>query len=125
MISFHCFTDFSGIISKAAIKVLAEADENEVVREIQEYYVDYFAVGPSLFSFNIEKPIIGMEWDPSSLLRTTQGISSTLLALKKCPIIRFQSFSGLARKLADNIRVRRLNCQTMNLKQLDYISIHI
>jgi len=95
---------FSGIISKAAIKVLAEADENEVVREIQEYYVDYFAVGPSLFSFNIEKPIIGMEWDPSSLLRTTQGISSTLLALKKCPIIRFQSFSGLARKLADNIR---------------------
>lgn len=54
------FTDFSGIISKAAIKVLAEADENEFVREIQEFYVDYFAVGPNLFSFNIERPIIGI-----------------------------------------------------------------
>lgn len=95
---------FSGIISKAAIKVLAEADENEVVREIQEFYVDYFAVGPSLFSFNIEKPIIGMEWNPSYLLRTTQGISSILLSLKKCPIIRYQSFSSLARKLADTMR---------------------
>ena len=52
-------TDFSGIISKAAIKVLAEADENEAVREIQEFYVDYFAVGQNLFSLNLEKPIIG------------------------------------------------------------------
>jgi len=95
---------FSGIISKAAIKVLAEADENEAVREIQEFYVDYFAVGQNLFSLNLEKPIIGMEWNPSCLLRTAQGISSILLSLKKCPIIRYQSFSSLARKLADSMR---------------------
>lgn len=54
-----CKTDFSGIISKAAIKILAESDEQEVVREIQEFYADYFAVGPHLFSLNIEKPIHG------------------------------------------------------------------
>ena len=51
--------DFSGIISKAAIKVLAESDEQEVVREIQEFYADFFAIGPQLFSLNLEKPVHG------------------------------------------------------------------
>ena len=51
--------DFSGIISKAAIKVLAESDESEVVREIQEFYADFFAISPHLFTLNLEKPITG------------------------------------------------------------------
>ena len=51
-------SDFSGIISKASIKTLAEADENELVREVQEFYADYFSVGNHLFSLNLEKPII-------------------------------------------------------------------
>jgi len=49
-----------------------------------------------------------MEWNPSCLLRSTQGLSSILLSLKKCPIIRYQSFSSLARKLADTMRVKNL-----------------
>nr|CAG4650853.1 EOG090X03QA [Simocephalus serrulatus]SVE94149.1 EOG090X03QA [Simocephalus serrulatus] len=95
---------FSGIISKAAVKVLAESDEQEVVREIQEFYADYFAVGPHLFSLNLEKPIHGMEWNPNCLQRSVQGLLSILLSLKKNPIIRYQSFSTLARRLAENIR---------------------
>lgn len=95
---------FSGIISKAAIKVLAESDESEVVREIQEFYADFFAISPHLFTLNLEKPIIGMEWNQNSLQRTVQGITGILLALKKNPTIRYQSFSSLARRLAENIR---------------------
>nr|CAH0100089.1 unnamed protein product [Daphnia galeata] len=95
---------FSGIISKAAIKVLAESDEQEVVREIQEFYADFFAIGPHLFSLNLEKPIHGMEWNPSSLQRSVQGVLSVLLSLKKNPIIRYQHFSPLARRLAESIR---------------------
>nr|SVE75034.1 EOG090X03QA [Daphnia dolichocephala] len=95
---------FSGIISKAFIKVLAESDEQEVVREIQEFYADYFAIGPHLFSLNLEKPIHGMEWVPSCLQRSVQGVVSVLLSLKKNPIIRYQSFSPLARRLAESIR---------------------
>jgi vacuolar protein sorting-associated protein 45 len=38
---------------------LAESDEQEVVREIQEFYADFFAIGPHLFSLNLEKPIHG------------------------------------------------------------------
>nr|CAG4646143.1 EOG090X03QA [Macrothrix elegans] len=95
---------FSGIISKAAIKVLAESDEQEAVREIQEFYADYFALGPHLFSFNLEKPIQGMEWSSNSLLRSAQGLTSILLSLKKSPLIRYQSFSTLARRLAETLR---------------------
>nr|SVE88547.1 EOG090X03QA [Daphnia sinensis]SVE89172.1 EOG090X03QA [Daphnia sinensis]SVE91048.1 EOG090X03QA [Daphnia sinensis]SVE91673.1 EOG090X03QA [Daphnia sinensis] len=95
---------FSGIISKASIKVLAESDEQEVVREIQEFYADFFAVGPHLFSLNLEKPIHGMEWNPNCLQRSAQGVLSVLLSLKKNPIIRYQNFSSLARRLAENIR---------------------
>lgn len=45
--------DFSNIISKADIKTLAECDEMEVVREVQEFYGDYLAVSPHLFSLSI------------------------------------------------------------------------
>jgi len=48
-----CFLDFSNIISKTDIKTIAESDIQEVVREVQEYYADYLAVAPHLFSLNI------------------------------------------------------------------------
>lgn len=36
--SFTVFSDFSNVISKSDIKVLAEADEQEVVREVQVFF---------------------------------------------------------------------------------------
>jgi len=50
----YFFLDFSNIISKTDIKTIAESDIQEVVREVQEYYADYLAVAPHLFSFNIQ-----------------------------------------------------------------------
>ncbi len=35
------------------IKSLAEADEFECVRVVQEFYADYLAINPHLFSLNI------------------------------------------------------------------------
>ena len=35
------------------IKSLAEADEFECVRGVQEFYADYLAINPHLFSLNI------------------------------------------------------------------------
>lgn len=43
----------SNIVAKADVKTLAENDEQEVVREIEEFYADYLPVSPHLFSFNI------------------------------------------------------------------------
>lgn len=45
--------DFSNVVSKQDIKYLAEADEFEVVREVQEFFGDYLAVSPHLFSLGV------------------------------------------------------------------------
>ena len=47
----------------------------------------------------------GVNWSSGALKRTTQGLTSVLLSLKKCPMIRFQNSSELARRLAESVRV--------------------
>uniref|UniRef100_A0A3B3UUH8 Vacuolar protein sorting-associated protein 45 n=1 Tax=Poecilia latipinna TaxID=48699 RepID=A0A3B3UUH8_9TELE len=75
------FIYFSNVISKSEIKALAEADEQEVVAEVQ-----------------------GRTWEPSMLSRCTQGLTSVLLALKKCPMIRYQLSSDMAKRLAESVK---------------------
>lgn len=45
-----------------------------------------------------------MVWNLEHLQRTVQGITSVLLSLKKCPFIRYQNSSEMAKKLAEKIR---------------------
>ena len=40
------------------------------------------------------------------LARSTQGLTSVLLALKKCPVIRYQLSSDMAKRLAESVKVR-------------------
>ena len=47
---YHVF--FSNVVPGDALKALAEADENEVVRQVQEYYADFVPVNAELFSLN-------------------------------------------------------------------------
>ncbi|XP_017789576.1 PREDICTED: vacuolar protein sorting-associated protein 45, partial [Habropoda laboriosa] len=95
---------FSNIIAKADIKLLAESDEQEVVREIHEYYADYLAISPHLFSLGISTCSQGLLWNPVQLHRTVLGIISVLLSLKRCPYIRYQSSSDMAKRLAERVR---------------------
>ncbi|XP_049838142.1 vacuolar protein sorting-associated protein 45 [Schistocerca gregaria] len=95
---------FSNIIAKADIKTLAEADDQEVVREVQEFYADYLAVSPHLFSLGITACSQGVSWNSASLQRTVEGVTAVLLSLKKCPFIRYQSSSRMAKRLAEKIR---------------------
>ncbi|KAG8253745.1 vacuolar protein sorting-associated protein 45, partial [Homalodisca vitripennis] len=95
---------FSNIIAKADVKTLAECDEHEVVREVQEFYGDYLAISPHLFSLNIPSCAQGLAWDPLQLTRCAQGITAVLLSLKKCPFIRYQQSSDMAKRLAEKIR---------------------
>uniref|UniRef100_A0A8C1P5G7 Vacuolar protein sorting-associated protein 45 n=1 Tax=Cyprinus carpio TaxID=7962 RepID=A0A8C1P5G7_CYPCA len=98
------FIYFSNVISKSEIKALAEADEQEVVAEVQEYYGDFIAVNPHLFSLNLQGVSRGRSWEPSILPRVTQGLTSVLLALKKCPMIRYQLSSDMSKRLAESIK---------------------
>ncbi|CAH0546048.1 unnamed protein product [Brassicogethes aeneus] len=94
---------FSNIIAKADIKVIAEHDEQEVVKEVQEFYMDYLAVNPHLFSVGLPVCFNGTSWISTALQRSVQGIVSLLLSLKKAPLIRYQANSSACRELAGRI----------------------
>lgn len=98
------FIFFSNVISKSEIKALAEADEQEVVAEVQEFYGDFIAVNPHLFSLNLVGVSRGRSWEPSMLQRCTQGLTAVLLSLKKCPMIRYQLSSDLSKRLAESVK---------------------
>ncbi|NXP73326.1 VPS45 protein, partial [Ramphastos sulfuratus] len=98
------FIYFSNVISKSEVKSLAEADEQEVVAEVQEFYGDYIAVNPHLFSLNLLGCCQGRSWDSAHLSRTTQGLTALLLSLKKCPMIRYQLSSEPAKRLAECVK---------------------
>ncbi|KAG6814251.1 hypothetical protein H0H92_015366 [Tricholoma furcatifolium] len=102
---------FSNILSKTAIERLAEVDEYEVVKEVQEYFADYAPLLPCLFSLNhiptSAKPLYGStpnSWDTKALQQTVQGLTAVLLSLKKKPIIRYERMSGMAKKLAVEVQ---------------------
>ncbi|KAJ3747117.1 Sec1 family-domain-containing protein [Lentinula detonsa] len=104
---------FSNILSKSVIERLAEADEYEVVREVQEYFADFAPLLPSLFSLahipSSSKPIYGTSpnsWNAEALERSVQGITAVLLSLKKKPLIRYEKMSGMAKKLAAELQHR-------------------
>ncbi|KAI0712517.1 vacuolar protein sorting-associated protein 45 [Earliella scabrosa] len=104
---------FSNILSKRAIERLADVDEYEVVREVQEYFADYAPIIPSLFSLNhkptASRPLYGNSansWDPQALERAVQGITAVLLSLKKKPVIRYEKSSPMAKKLGAEIQHR-------------------
>lgn len=47
----------------------------------------------------------GRGWESSMLSRCTQGLTSVLLALKKCPMIRYQLSSDMAKRLGESVKV--------------------
>ena len=98
---------FSNVISKTEIKSLAEADEHEVIRDVQEFYADYIGVSPHLFSLNMVGECYNgssNNWNALGLQRSVQGIISVLLTLKKCPSIRYQASSEPCKRLAEGVR---------------------
>ncbi|KAL0086473.1 Sec1-like protein [Phycomyces blakesleeanus] len=107
------FLYFSNTMMKSDIERLAEVDEHEVVREVQEYFGDYQAINPDFFSLGIPSSELfgdNMEsWNQSTFDQTVRGISSVLLSLKKKPLIRYEGASVMAKRLA--IEVQR------NIKQ--------
>ena len=89
---------------------LAEADNNEVVKAVQEYFADYIIVNPDLFNLDLGFPRQRLWasspdiWNPDSLQRCTEGVIALLLSLKKKPLIRYEKNSLMAKKLATEVR---------------------
>nr|CDS26705.1 vacuolar protein sorting associated protein 45 [Hymenolepis microstoma] len=101
--SYYLF--FSHALSKQSLKQLAEADIQEVVVEVQEYFADFLALSPHLFA--IGRPICfvpGLDVIPEVLSRSTDAITALLLTLQWFPQIRYQQSSEPCRALAESIR---------------------
>jgi len=103
---YHLF--FSNTVSDSLLREIAEADEHELVQQVHEYFVDYFPQHPLLYSLNVESVIA---LDPESQLnlisRVCDGIASSLLSLKKKPMIRYQN-TKLCQQIAQDLG-RRMN----------------
>lgn len=97
------FLYFSNLIPRTDVKLLAEKDQSECVREIKEVYADYLAINPDLFSLNIPTSLHALTWIPSALARSVDGIVSVLLSLKQRPVIRYRSSSVPAQTLAKKV----------------------
>lgn len=93
-------TDFSNIVPRTDIKLLAEADESESVREVKEIYADYLCVNPNLFSLNLPVCHRGAAWQPDALQQSVNGLTALLLSLKLRPTIRARNGSPMATQLA-------------------------
>jgi hypothetical protein len=100
---------FSNVVKKSSLERLAEADDHEVVKVVQEHFADFIVVNPDLFTLDLTYPKriwsnSPDQWNNEALQRSTEGIIGVLLALKKKPLIRYEKNSLLAKKLATEVR---------------------
>lgn len=117
---------FSNVVRKSSLERLAEADDNEVVKGIQECFGDYVVVNPDLFSLDIAFPKQRLwghspdAWSPNTLQRCTEGVIALLLSLKKSPLIRYEKNSLMAKKLATEVRYQMTQEeQLFNFRKID------
>ncbi|OBT87116.1 hypothetical protein VE02_02261 [Pseudogymnoascus sp. 03VT05] len=100
---------FSNVVKKSSLERLAEADDHEVVKAVQEHFADYIVINPDLFTLDLTIPKRIWSgspdmWNADALQRSTDGLVGLLLSLKKKPLIRYEKNSLLAKKLATEVR---------------------
>eukprot|EP00162_Nutomonas_longa_P010809 comp20167_c0_seq1/m.39847 comp20167_c0_seq1/g.39847 ORF comp20167_c0_seq1/g.39847 comp20167_c0_seq1/m.39847 type:complete len:593 (-) comp20167_c0_seq1:164-1942(-) len=102
---YHLF--FTNILKTTAIEQLASSDELEVVKSVQEYFADYYAINRDLYSFNILH-LAGMYGAEGLQLknRIVDGLTSVLLSLKRKPVIRYLEKSDMCKDIANELSVR-------------------
>eukprot|EP00727_Mastigamoeba_balamuthi_P005873 m51a1_g1905 putative sec1-like family protein (888) ;mRNA; r:787917-791825 len=102
---YHLF--FTNIVRNAYLEDIAAADEHEVVKQVQEYYADYFAVNPDLFTFYTGPALSPYDRDWLRVQeRTVEGLGSIVLSLRRKPFIRYQKQSEAASRIALEVAKR-------------------
>eukprot|EP00871_Galdieria_phlegrea_P001667 jgi/Galph1/2500/GphlegSOOS_G1162.1 len=97
---------FTNLIRKTWLEELAESDIYEVVKEVQEYFFDFYPLAPQLFHINILPCMISPVGENPVIDRVVDGISSVFLALKIRPSLRYDSHSKLCRFITERLNVR-------------------
>ena len=105
---YHIY--FSNRVSPHIITRLGRGDENEVIRQVQEYYADYQVINDNFFHLGIDNSLMlasAAERNPASasiMERNINGIISLLLSLKIKPTqIRYTKSSQTCQKISNDI----------------------
>jgi len=103
------FLHFSNVAPADRLRALAEADDREVVRQVQELYADFVPVNDELFTIN-QRRALRLSTDgrdaahQDAFARNVRGILSALLALKVQPsAIRYPAASRVAKAVAAEV----------------------
>jgi len=104
------FLFFTNILPKDMLSRIAKADDNDVVRGVQEYYADYMSVNEDFFHLGADNSL-SLSASQTRTLETSQlfdrnvnGVLSILLSLKKRPSqIRYSAASDLCRRVATDV----------------------
>ncbi|KAJ1455209.1 Sec1-like protein [Pelagophyceae sp. CCMP2097] len=103
---YHIF--FSNVVPADYLGALADADESELVRQVQEYFGDYVPVNEELFTINQRFSLRLSHDEPAAnpkladmFQRNVSAVLAALLSLKTQPsAIRFQATSRIAKEVA-------------------------
>lgn len=121
---YHLF--FSGIVSTGHLRLIAENDEHELVRQVQEFYGDFLPINENIISLNCRNTLAMTVSTDTSFARdhthlyerNKQGLQGMLLSLKKQPLqIRYQASSSLARQLARDMHETIVSDQIFHFRR--------
>jgi vacuolar protein sorting-associated protein 45 len=108
---YHFF--FSGILTQGLLRLLAESDTTERVKQVQEFYGDYVPINEDLLTLQCRNTLAmsvaaGTSWAPQYAHlyeRNLRGLQGILLSLKRQPLagIRYARSSACAEELARDI----------------------
>ena len=95
---------FTNRVPRADLKMLAEADINEVVQDIKEVPSDYLALEAHVYSLALKTPIRNLQWDRVSFQKCIDSLKSLLLSLRSPrPHVIYVKNSNLCAELATNL----------------------
>jgi len=97
---------FTNALLSGQLSQIAAADEFELVKQVHEFYFDFFVVQRDVFT--VYKPELTplnmsgheLSRDDPYFRRNLEGILSAILALKKRPQIRYQAKSAICSKIS-------------------------
>lgn len=89
---------------------LAQADKSDKIKNIQEIYLDYYALGHNVYSLNIPSTITLSKrpelWEPKDkeiIKRMSDGLISLVMSLRLMPQVRYLSGSASCAQVADRL----------------------
>lgn len=97
----HYQVFFSNTVAKGDLEKLALADELEAINQVIEIFLDYSVINDNLFTVSFPRELTGPKHNTT--IQELSSLSSLLLSLKKCPVIKYETTSLELKKLASEL----------------------